>query len=341
LSVAVGSGAPHPPLSPPVDHGSNSAEFVDAATAGLEAGAATGFTTGADRLNAELILALGAGLEDITGDETLVGGGTGGGAGDGAAKPENSSLANKSFGTIGTAGLGIVNAEACAKEKSRPFNEDVLFGTGGGCCATLGGVLSKKFPPLRGGGEVTCGADGVDLGANAVVLPRFENADCDCVDCGVGFEAVVLGKLRPAKASVMPPNGSFCPTGGDPMLPNDGCRPCVCCGGGCGLGAVAYRESMDCLRSGLEDVGLEAALEGLPAFDDGGPPKKSSPSSDSPCLGGRCTAAGGPTRVGFVFGMSAVLGLIGGAMGLSSPKRSMLAVGAAAGARRICDAPWC
>lgn len=107
------------------------------------------------------------------------------------------------------------------------------------------------------------------------------------------------------------------------------------------MGAVAYRDRIDCFRSGLEEVGLEAAVEGLPAFEDGGPPKKSSPSNDSPCLAGRCTAAGGPTLVGFVFGMSAVLGLIGGAVGLSSPKRLMLAVGAAAGARRICDAPCC
>jgi hypothetical protein len=125
------------------------------------------------------------------------------------------------------------------------------------------------------------------------------------------------------------------------MLPNDGCRSCICWGGGCGLGAVAYNDRIDCFRSGLEDIGFEAALEGLPAVDDGGPPKKSSPSNDSPCLAGRCIAAGGPTLVGFVSGISAVLGLIGGAMGLSSPKRSMLAVGAAAGARRICDAPWC
>lgn len=112
MGAAVGSGAPQPPLSPPVDHGSNSAEFVEVTAAGLDPGAATGFTTGADRLNTELILALGAGFEDITGDETLVGGGTGGGAGDGAAKPENSSLANKSLDAIGTAGLGVVNAGA-------------------------------------------------------------------------------------------------------------------------------------------------------------------------------------------------------------------------------------
>lgn len=190
MGAAVGSGAPHPPLSPLVDQGSNNAAFVDVTAAGLETGAATGFTAGPDRLKAELIFALEAVLEDITGDETLVGGGTGGGAGDGAAKPENSSLANKSFDAIGTAGLGFVNAGACAKEKSRPLKDEVLFGTDCGCCATFGGALSKKFPPLKGGGEVTCGADGVDLGANAFMLARFENADC-----AVGFGAVLLESL--------------------------------------------------------------------------------------------------------------------------------------------------
>lgn len=226
MGAAVGSGTPHPPLSPPVDHGSNNAAFVDVTAAALESGAVVGLTAGADRLKAELRFVVGAGLEDITGDETFVGGGTGGGTGDGAANPENSSLANRSFDAIGTAGVGLVNAGACAKEKSRPFRDEVFFGTGGFCCTTLGGALSKKFPPLNGGGEVTCGAEGVDLGANAFTLPRLENADC--VDCGVDFEVVLLGKLRPAKASVIPPNVSFCTVGGDDMLPNDGCRSCVC-----------------------------------------------------------------------------------------------------------------
>ena len=54
---------------------------------------------------------------------------------------------------------------------------------------------------------MTCGADGVDLGAKAFMLLRFEKADW--LACGGDFGAVVLGKLRPAKASVIPPNGSF------------------------------------------------------------------------------------------------------------------------------------
>lgn len=173
---------------------------------------------------------------------------------------------------------------------------------------------------------MTCGADGVDLGAKAFMLLRFEKADW--LACGGDFGAVVLGKLRLAKASVIPPNGSFWPAGGDAMPPNEGCRSCADWGGGCGFGAAAYKDKIDCFRSGLEDAGFEAALDGLPAFVDGGPPKKSNPSKDSPCLAGRCVAGGGPALVGLVSGISAVLGRIGGAMGVASPKRSMLEVGA-------------
>lgn len=72
-----------------------------------------GFGAGADvdgeeRLKAELILL----VKGATGDETLVGEGTGGGgpgnAGDADAKPENSSDAKRSFEIPGTAGLAVV-----------------------------------------------------------------------------------------------------------------------------------------------------------------------------------------------------------------------------------------
>lgn len=155
MGAAAASGAPQPPLSPPEDQGSNSAELVDVTAAGLGTGAAAAFADGAERLKAELVLLVVAGLEVKTGDETLVGGGTGGGAGDGAAKPENSSLANKSFDAIGTAGLEAVNAGACVNEKLRPFKDELVFDAGGGCCTAFGGALLKKFPPLKGGGEVT------------------------------------------------------------------------------------------------------------------------------------------------------------------------------------------
>jgi hypothetical protein len=126
------------------------------------------------------------------------------------------------------------------------------------------------------------------------------------------------------------------------MAPNDDCRSCVGWGGACGFGADAYNDSIDCLRSGLEEVGLEAALEGLPVVEDGGPPKKSRPSKDSPCLAGLCGTTAGPALVGFVSGMSAVFGLIGGTMGVSSPNRSMLAAGATVRTvRRTCEAPCC
>lgn len=78
MGAAVGSGAPHPVASPPEDQGSNSAELVDVTAAGFATGAAAGFASGAERLNAELIFALGVGLEDSTGDDTFVGGGTAG-----------------------------------------------------------------------------------------------------------------------------------------------------------------------------------------------------------------------------------------------------------------------
>jgi hypothetical protein len=71
-----------------------------------------GFGAGADvdgeeRLKAELILL----VNGATGDETLVGGGTGGGGpGDADAKPENSSDAKRSFEIPGTAGLAVVTA---------------------------------------------------------------------------------------------------------------------------------------------------------------------------------------------------------------------------------------
>ena len=72
-----------------------------------------GFGAGADvdgeeRLKAELMLL----VKGAIGDETLVGGGTGGGgpdiAGDADAKPENSSDAKRSFEIPGTAGFAVV-----------------------------------------------------------------------------------------------------------------------------------------------------------------------------------------------------------------------------------------
>ena len=91
---------------------------------------------------------------------------------------------------------------------------------------------------------------------------------------------------------------------------------------------------MEFLRSPLALdgwVGLEAALEGLPIPAEGGPPKKSNPSSESCCLAaGFGAGAGGPVFVGLVSGISAVLGLTGG-LGAKSSKRFTLALGRGGG----------
>lgn len=65
------------------------------------------------------------------------------------------------------------------------------------------------------------------------------------------------------------------------MPPNEGCRSCVDCWAGCGLGALAYNERIEFLRSPLAldaGVGLEAALVGRPGC---ALPKKSRPIRDS------------------------------------------------------------
>ena len=85
----------------------------------------TGLAAGADvdgeeRMKAELILLDGGGI----GDETLVGGGTGGGpgdTGDADAKPEKSSDANRSLETAGTADF-VVDADGWVNAKFNPFD---------------------------------------------------------------------------------------------------------------------------------------------------------------------------------------------------------------------------
>ena len=124
-----------------------------------------------------------------------------------------------------------------------------------------------------------------------------------------------------------------CCTGGDCIPPNEGWRSCCGCCWGCGFGAEAYKDKMDCLRSGLEGpvepTGVDDTLGGLtPVVDE--PPKKSSPSSESAALeglGGAVALGGG----GRAPGVSVVLGLAGGSG--TSPKRSMGGAGfGAAGA---------
>lgn len=101
-----------------------------------------------------------------------------------------------------------------------------------------------------------------------------------------------------------------------------------CCGCDCVRGAEAYKERIDCFRSGLEGTALlpgVEALEGLAYEAEGGAPKKSSPRSESPCF---CCLAGLGAALeggGWTPGVSVVLGRAGG-VGIS-PKRSTFGVG--------------
>lgn len=91
---------------------------------------------------------------------------------------------------------------------------------------------------------------------------------------------------------------------------------------------------MEFFRSprGLEGgaVGFDAALEGRPALAEGGPPKKSSPSNESPCLGPGLACGGAVLVAGLLCGMSAVLGLEGGSEAMS-PNKSTAGAAAARG----------
>lgn len=80
---------------------------------------------------------------------------------------------------------------------------------------------------------------------------------------------------------------------------------------------------MDCLRSGLEGTAAPTEVDdepGLPDELEGGPPKKSSPNSESaalPCLGGAVFFVGGALAPG----ESVVFGLAGGVG--TSPNKSI------------------
>lgn len=156
----------------------------------------------------------------------------------------------------------------------------------------------------------------------------MEKEDCGGGGCGDAV-APELGKLRQPKASVSPPKASCgCVTGGDGP-PKAGCR---LYGGGwdSALGADAYRERMDCLRSGLdgpvEPSGLELTLEGRAGPEDGALPKKSSPRSESPCFVCRVVVGIALLGCGGVLELSVVLGRTGGA-GASSPNISIVGAG--------------
>lgn len=180
-------------------------------------------------------------------------------------------------------------------------------------------ILSNKLPPLAEAvGEEILGAAGGDF----LLVKSVKLAKGDGFSAGFGGGGeVVDGKLNPLKASVNPPMFEEDGWGGagDAISPKEVLRSCC---GGAG-GGFAYRDRIDCFRSGREIPaelpGVEAVLAGRLVVGGLVSPKKSSPSSESPGLFGFGAAGGwlgGATRVG-----SVVLGRTGGAT--SSPNKSM------------------
>ena len=95
---------------------------------------------------------------------------------------------------------------AFANEKSSPFDAGFVASVDLGWIG-FDGMESKKPPPAKSGGEVTCAADGVDLAATGLVRPLNAGYDEGFDGCR-GCDAVLLGKLRVLNASVKPPNAS-------------------------------------------------------------------------------------------------------------------------------------
>ena len=174
--------------------------FEDAVMLGICAGLDAGLGARgceADKLKGDSIVAVGL----LTGDVTL--GMTDALAGPGGfvvlANPPKSSEAKKSTGIEVGAGFGVgfgagaaVDASTgcglLANPKSRPSD-----GTGLGVTSGFESALSKKLPPLRGGGDVICGADSVVFGwiadGKPVVPPENE---LFCIDDGGDFVARAL-----------------------------------------------------------------------------------------------------------------------------------------------------
>jgi hypothetical protein len=125
------------------------------------------------------------------------------------------------MGTAGTAGLDTAGDDVvfCVKEKSRPFEavEDVAVGFG---TAALVGRLSKKLPPLNGGGEVTCGAEGVAFGGMELDSPAMPEK-AEEAGAAAGFAVLGVEKFNPPNALARPPNASCLAAGVEAMPPND------------------------------------------------------------------------------------------------------------------------
>jgi hypothetical protein len=112
-------------------------------------------------------------------------------------------------------------------------------------------LVSKKLPPLK--------VENAEVLVCAVARllpnpPKLAKASF----CGLLGGLLGVGedpKLRLLKASLSPPTdpGAWWPKPGDCIPPKEGEETWeVCCCGGCGRGAVAYSDRMDCFKSGRD-----------------------------------------------------------------------------------------
>jgi hypothetical protein len=233
---------------------------------------------------------------------------------DGAAGVERSN--SKSFEALGGGGccFGCCEIEEVwgreEKPVSQPFEEmDAVRGAAGSLgVEVLEAMLSNKLPV----GDVTLEED---CGPPNPVNP----AKASACGFGGGGDAEFVGNVRPLKASVKEPTFDWL------ALAIEDVRSCWA---GWGFGAVAYRDRMDCFKSGRDIPACEPAvgpvLPGRLVGVDCVLPKKSNPSNESAgfaCFGAAdcCALAGGGGRA--TAGGPVVLGRAGGLIVLSSSKK--------------------
>lgn len=183
-------------------------------------------------------------------------------------------------------------------------------------------MLANKSPPAEGD------LGGGDVGLLKPVSPAktsFDGGGFGAADVVVVVEEGFEGKVNPLKASVR-----LLTLDWPEVLAIEDDRSC-CAGAACGFGAVAYRDNIDCFKSGRDippcEVDVGAALPGRLTGVDWLFPKKSNPSSESAGL--VCFAAAGCAELGGGGGGGratadgpVVLGRAGGLMVSSPPMRS-------------------